>query len=157
MPLPFFYAASLNIFAFAGDIGSDAKLRLRTAMLQNVVHHLMIAVRGFDEKLRLALGIDALFQLFQPFDAFGGIDRQIAVKSKALPIESRRHHRKDNGRRTYQRNDFQFLALGNGDYIRAGVGHSGQPASDITPIEEPASKGSRYPEMASGDVCLFRG
>jgi len=36
-----------------------------------------------------------------------------------------------------------------------GSAIAGHPASEITPIEFPASSGFKYPEISSGDVCLL--
>ena len=36
-----------------------------------------------------------------------------------------------------------------------GSATAGQPASEITPIEAPPANGFKYPEISSGEVCLF--
>ena len=133
--MPFFDGFGLDIFTLASDIGRDAKLGLWTAILHDVLHHLVVAIRGLDEELRLVFGIDATFQRLDALDAFTRLDRQITMEGEALSVEARTHHRKDDGRRTDQGNDLQVLALGNGHTSAPGSATAGHPASEMTPID----------------------
>ena len=123
LALPFLDGLGLDIFALARDVGCNAELRGGATILHDVLHHLVVAVRSLDEELRLVFGIDASFQGLDALDALARLDGQIAMEGKALSIEARTHHRKNDGRRTYQGNYLQVLALGNGHHIGTRVGH----------------------------------
>ena len=88
MTFPLLHGAGMDVLVFAGDVGGDAKACLRTAMLQNVLHHFVVAIRRFDEDLRLLLGVGTLFQLLQLLGTFSRLDGQIPVESKALSVET---------------------------------------------------------------------
>ena len=123
LALPLLDGLGLDVFAFASDIGGNAELGRGTAILHDVFHHLVVAIGSFDEELRLVFGVDATLQRLDALDAFTWFDGQIAMEGEALSVESRTHDRKDDGRRTYQRNDLQVLALGNGYHIGSRIGH----------------------------------
>ena len=86
--MPLLDGLGLDVFILARDVGSNAKLGLRTAILHDVLHHLVVAIRGLNEKLRLVFGINALLQGLDTLDALIGVDGQIAMKSKALSVEA---------------------------------------------------------------------
>ena len=123
LALPLLDGLGLDVFAFASDVGGNAELGRGTAILHDVFHHLVVAIGRLDKELRLVFGIDAAFQRLDALDAFARLDGQIAMEGEALSVESRAHDRKDDGRRTYQRNDLQVLALGNGYDIGTRVSH----------------------------------
>ena len=89
--LPFLDGFGLDVFILASDVGSNAKLGLRTAVLHDVLHHLVVAIGGLDEELGLVFGINAPFQCLDALDALTRFDGQITMEGKALPIESRTH------------------------------------------------------------------
>ena len=92
--------------------------------MQDVFHYLIVAVRRFDEKLRLMFAVHPLFEGFQPLGTFTRFDGKIAVESETLPVESRSHNGQDDRRGAHQRNDFQVLSLGNGNNICSRIGYS---------------------------------
>ena len=123
LALPLLDGLGLDVFAFASDVGGNAELGRGTTILHDVFHHLVVTIGSLDEELRLVFGVDALFESLDTLDAFARFDGQITMESEALSVESRAHDRKNDGRRTYQRNDLQVLALGNGYDIGTRVGH----------------------------------
>ena len=86
--LPFLDGFSLDVFALARDVGGNAELGLRTAVLQDILHHLVVAIGSLNEKLCLVFGIDALLQNLDALGAFAWFDGQITMESKALPVEA---------------------------------------------------------------------
>ena len=86
--MPFFDGFGLDVFTLASDIGRDAKLGLWTTILHDVLHHLVVAIRGLNEKLRLVFGINALLQSLDALDAFIGFNGQITMEGKALSVEA---------------------------------------------------------------------
>ena len=86
--MPFLDGLGLDVLALASDIGRDAKLGLWTAILHDVLHHLVVAIRSLDEELRLVLGIDATFQCLDALDAFTRLDGQITMESEALSVKA---------------------------------------------------------------------
>ena len=123
LALPFLDGLGLDVFALAGDVGGNAKLGLRTAILHDVLHHLVVAIRSLDEELCLVFGINATFQCLDALSPFTRFDRQISMESEALPVEARAHDREYDGRRTYQRHHLQVLSLGYRHDIGSRVGH----------------------------------
>ena len=59
-----------DIFPLTGNIGSHTKFGLRTAGFQDILQHLVVTVRCFDEKLCLMLTVYPLFQFLQSFLTF---------------------------------------------------------------------------------------
>ena len=53
----------MDIFIFASDIRSNTQFGRRTARADQLLRQFIIAVRRFDEQLRLVLLINAPFQL----------------------------------------------------------------------------------------------
>ena len=53
----------MDIFIFASDIRSNTQFGRRTARADQLLRQFIIAVRRFDEQLRLVLRINAPFQL----------------------------------------------------------------------------------------------
>ena len=121
--MPFTDRPGPDILAFARDVGRNAETRLRAAGAENVLHHLVVAIRRLDEELRLMLVVDALLQLPELPGAFLRLDGQIAVEGETLSVEPRSHHGKNDGRRPHERHHPQLLALGNGHHVRTGVCH----------------------------------
>lgn len=111
MTFPFLNSLGFDIFPLTGNIGSHTKFGLRTAGFQDILQHLVVTVRCFDEKLCLMLTVYPLFQFLQSFLTFSRFDRQITVESETLSVEARAHDRQDNRRRSHQRNHLQILAL----------------------------------------------
>lgn len=63
LPLP--HGLGFDILPFTSNVRRNAELGLRTAVMKNILYHLIIAIRRFNEKLSLMFIIDALFQHFQ--------------------------------------------------------------------------------------------
>lgn len=63
LPLP--HCLGFDILPFTSNVRRNAELGLRTAVMKNILYHLIIAVRRFNEKLGLVFIVDALFQHFQ--------------------------------------------------------------------------------------------
>ena len=93
MAFPSLDSARTDILILASQIGRNGQFGLRTTIMQDVFKHLVVAIRCFDEELRLVFGIDTLLQLLQLLGTLGRFDRQIAVECKALSVESGAHHR----------------------------------------------------------------
>ena len=91
MPLPVLYAPCFDELSFARNVGGNAKFRLRTAILKNIVQHLIVTIRCLNEQLCLMLGLDTLFELLQLLGTFDWFNRQVSVEGKALPVETRTH------------------------------------------------------------------
>ena len=72
----------------ASNVGRYAEQGLRTAMAHKVRGQMVVAIGRFDEGLRLPLGVSSLFQGLDTLDAVSGIDGEITMKSKALPVHS---------------------------------------------------------------------
>ena len=53
----------MDIFIFASDIRSNTQFGRRAARTDQLLRQFIIAVRRFDEQLRLVLRVDAPFQL----------------------------------------------------------------------------------------------
>ena len=123
LALPLLDGLGLDVLILASDVGCDAELGLRTAVLHDVLHHLVVAIGGLDEELGLVFGINATFQCLDALDALARFDGQITMEGEALPIESRPHDGEDDGRRAYQGDHLQVLALGNGHDIGTRIGH----------------------------------
>ena len=90
---------------------------------EEVGEEFVVAVRRFDEELRLALRLRARFELLEALGAFGRGNGEIAVEGKTLAVEARTHHGKENGRRPHEGHHFQAFALANGHHVGTGVGH----------------------------------
>ena len=91
MTFPFLNSLGFDIFPLTGNIGSHTKFGLRTAGFQDILQHLVVTVRCFDEKLCLMLTVYPLFQFLQSFLTFSRFDRQITVESETLSVEARAH------------------------------------------------------------------
>lgn len=126
-----------------GNIGSHTKFGLRTAGFQDILQHLVVTVRCFDEKLCLMLTVYPLFQFLQSFLTFSRFDRQITVESETLSVEARAHDRQDNRRLPHQITTFRFLRCAIATTSAPGSATAGQPASEITPMEFPSCNGFR--------------
>ena len=61
--------------------------------MQNILYHFIVAIRSFYKKLGLMLIIHTLLQHFQFLGTLTGLDRQITMKSKTLPVETGTHNR----------------------------------------------------------------
>ena len=97
---PLLHHARTHKFIIASKVCSNTQFCLRAAILYNILNHLAVAIRCLNKQLRLILIVNALFKLFELARTLLRLNRQIAVESKALPVEPRRHHRqKERGRR----------------------------------------------------------
>ena len=67
-------------------------MSLGSARLENISHHLGIAVRSLNEELGLVFGVGSLFQLFEGFDAVFGLYGEVAVEGEALAVEAGAHY-----------------------------------------------------------------
>ena len=85
--LPFGHRMGLDIFVGARDAGSDTQPGLRSARLQQIIHHPGVAVRCFNEKLRLIFGVGAAFQSFDGCGACTSAYWQITVEGETLTVE----------------------------------------------------------------------
>ncbi len=88
MALPFFHRLGLDEFTFARDVGRDAQAGLRAAVAEDVLQHLVVAIRGLNEELCLVLIVDALLQLLELLGTFVRLDGQVAVEGEALSVET---------------------------------------------------------------------
>ena len=91
--------------------------------MKNILYHLIIAIRRFNEKLSLMFIIDALFQHFQLFGTLCRFNGKITMEGKALTVEAGTHDGEDNGRGPHQGDHSQVFPLCNSHYVRSRVGH----------------------------------
>lgn len=122
LPLP--HGLGFDILPFTSNVRRNAELGLRTAVMKNILYHLIIAIRRFNEKLSLMFIIDALFQHFQLFGTLCRFNGKITMEGKALTVEAGTHDGEDNGRGPHQGDHSQVFPLCNSHYVRSRVGHS---------------------------------
>ena len=85
----------------------------------------VVAVRGFDEYLGLAVAIDSRLDGFKAGGEFVGIDGWIAVEGEVLSVEAGGHECEDDAAGAYEGQDFDALTVSHGSDDAAGVSNAG--------------------------------
>ena len=106
------------------EVHGDGQARLVSERLHQLLHQLHVAVRSFDEKLRLPLRQRTAFEETDGPGPFGRLHGQVAVESERLSVESRGHHRQNDRRRADERHDADAAAVARPDDRRPGIRHA---------------------------------
>lgn len=88
---PFSDCFCADHFVPGSKVAADAQPGLGMTRSQNFFQELVIPERGFDKDLCLTETLSRRFQVFQLFTSCSFINGKVAMKSKALSIESRSH------------------------------------------------------------------
>lgn len=120
---PLRHGPRMYVFFRTGDSRRDAQFRFRAQRRQNRLYHFFIAVRCFDEKLRLVFLIYARLKLLEFLRPLRRFYRKVSVERKALPVESAAHDGHNDRRRPDERNDAEILLLRDCDDRSAGIGN----------------------------------
>ena len=112
-----------DIFVFGSDVGSYAEACLSLQCATQFLQHLHITIRCLNEYLCLMFAIDAFFELFESGRAVGFLDRQIALESERLSVETTSHERHQYARWTNQWHYLDTSTLRYSHYVCARIGN----------------------------------
>ena len=85
-----------DVLGFGGDVGCYAEACLSLQCATQLLQHLHITIRCLNKYLCLMFAVDAFFELFESSRAVGLLNREIALKSERLTIETTCHERQEN-------------------------------------------------------------
>ena len=106
------------------QIGSNRQSGIFIAGSNQLFEKPQVPIRRFDEYLGLILGLCPFFEVADGPYTFGRFDRQVSVEGEGLSVLAGSHQGQNDGGRAHQRNDFDFMLMGEGDQIGTRIGHS---------------------------------
>ena len=121
--LPFGDAKGADVFVLGGDAGCDAEARLRSEGCEECLKHFLVSVGSLDEELRLPFCPSSRLEHLELLRPVSRIDRQIAIKGKALPAKPAAHHGHYHAVGPHQGNNSQAFSLGDADDVSTRIGN----------------------------------